>query len=226
MPIARERKRDPSNQGLNAFTTLAWETLCPFARVAEVRLLEPRIAGNVWAPLVAGVVGKAARELPRADRFGGTDVFVVQLGPPFANDLDLLARSVHTVLYHLHGALGPSRSLYTAIDSTAWDLELLGLPYFAFAFAPFYTGNHIRYSHNPTEGFLLLQPDASFDRHGISSGASNRLALSRAIEEDFETAGIHYFGSLTRTAPKSHRVIKPPSPSGIPVRWWEAPRFN
>lgn len=150
------------------------------------------------------------------------DVLAVEL-PVRANasPRHLLAQVTHSFLSGLvHYCNEDPAQLYTGIESAKWECTLMNRDFFPLVLSPVYPIDHPRHVRW-RQPVILLQPEASFTRHGISSLAQGRKRISAATEQAFLKAGKPYYGHITRDLPKSFRVIKPVSETDLPIRWWE-----
>jgi hypothetical protein len=188
-------------------------TPCPMAHTATGRFLVPPETG------VAQHWTEFLQQLNDAlDRSASSLDFIAAALPLRAERMSIkaLAAAVHAVFLHLTTPL----TLYAEIETTSWTLRTSSGDYFPILMSASYEHAHPRYLDWPAP-VLLLQPELSFARRGISSSWAKREELSLAVERRFRDLGREYFGDITRSLPKSLRVIKPLSPDDSPVRWWQ-----
>ena len=102
-----------------------------------------------------------------------------------------------------------------------WQFSFNGMRFFVTTFAPFYDLRHPRFSHAPESAFIYLQPEFSFDQHGIHSNNPQRESVKAGIRRDFLLAGYHLDVSLIEQPHEAFKYIKPLSVGDAPIRWWE-----
>lgn len=187
---------------------------CPLAAGASGKLLLPEGGGSrSWDGLLQEL------DLVLAGDGAALDFLACVLPVPLDGcGIGDLAAAVHALLLHLSSPA----DLYAGIEAPAWTLRTRSGEYFPLLMSAFYPEAHPRYLEWPTP-VLLLQPEESFGRRGISSSWGKREELSLTVERRFRQLGREYFGEITRRLPKSLRVIKPLRSSDEPVRWWRYP---
>jgi hypothetical protein len=198
------------------------ETPCPYASRAQIQCaLQPMFAlhdDGLWQSYCSSITS-VVREL--ADL---SDILAVELPVPAdASPHHLLAEITHTLLAGLiDDSKGDTRQLYDRIESTGWEYTLMDRDFFPLLLSPVYPIHHPRHLRW-RQPVILLQPESSFSRHGISSRDKGRKRLSATVECAFLRAGKRYHGHITRSLPKAYRVIKPFRMADPPIRWWDAP---
>ncbi len=188
-------------------------TPCPMAQTATGKVVVLPEAGvsQPWTEFLRQLHDALERSAPSVD-------FIAGALPVRAErmSVEALAAAVHGVLLHLTAP----PALYEGIESPSWTLRTSSGDYFPILMSVSYEYAHPRYLDWPFP-VLLLQPELSFARRGISSSWAKRNELSLAVERRFRGLGREYFGDITRSLPKSLRVVKPISPGDSPVRWWQ-----
>jgi len=188
-------------------------TPCPMAQAAtgRVLVLPEGTAAQPWTEFLRQLDDALECSAPSLD-------FIAGALPVQAErmSVEALAAAVHGVLLHLT----TPPALYGGIESPSWTLRTSSGDYFPILMSSSYEKAHPRYLDWPAP-VLLLQPESSFARRGISSSWAKREELSLAVERRFRDLGREYFGDITRALPKSLRVVKPLSPDDPPVRWWQ-----
>lgn len=188
-------------------------TPCPYAAGAKGRIVDaaaPQSIGAYVSWLVAGT------ELAGPTDFVACEVPWIDACPSSPE----FSAAIHDVLL---GVVGAGR-LYAGIETASWRLRTDDAELFPFVMSPGYATTHPRYLDWPAP-VLVLQLEDSFTRHGITSRTSRRAALSTTAERRFELAGREYFGQITRTLPRSWRVIKPLTSNDPPIAWWPIPGY-
>jgi hypothetical protein len=194
---------------------------CLYAGVADIHVylqhtfvLDDRSA---WNGYFAGA-GAFLRILPETVDIAALELPIPASGAPEG----LLARAAHTILAGLVWyASGDVRILYQGIENTAWELRLFNRNFFPLILSSAYPGNHPRYV-TWRQPVVLLQPEHSFTRHGVSSRNAERTRLSHRTEAAFRREGRRYFAEITRELPKAFRLIKPLMEESPPVVWWKS----
>lgn len=195
-------------------------TPCPYASQADVRCalhsafaLDDRVLWQTYFSTVASLVRGLA---------DSADILAIELPTPAdACPRNLLAQFAHTLLAGLfHFCNGHSRQLYAGIESSQWEYTLMNRDFFPLVLSPAYPTHHPRHVRW-RQPVMLLQPESSFTRHGISSTSVTRERISASVETAFLKAGRQYHGHVTRCLPKAYRVVKPVSEADPPIRWWD-----
>src|SRR5262245_27828798 len=168
--------------GSDELSQVLRSTPCPYAGVAAVAtyIHRPLNEGEDvgWSRYLEQAVAFVSA-LPDAIDVAAIEVPILATGRPER----LLARAVHTVIGGISCHLaGSPNGLYNGIESDGWELKLLGRDFFPLVVSPGYPLNHPRHIlwRQPV---LLLQPEDSFTRHGISSDKVDRSHVSRLAEE-------------------------------------------
>lgn len=192
---------------------------CPYAAHAEVVHVawpDPQVTSNRLDAL--------ARELSDLACHADRDLLVLQVdGSERLENVEGAARLVRALLLGLIERDRSEQALPGAeMTDPRWDFLFGAEAWFVSLFAPFYPEGHTRWSGEPDVAFVLLQPEASFRRRGISSQHPHREALSRAVADRFEAAGIHHDPVANASRPKCLRYVKPVAPNDPPVRWWDS----
>jgi hypothetical protein len=206
----------------NALIAALRATPCPYAARAEVRCASQAMVavddGVLWRTSFSSIAS-LVREL--AD---SADLLAIEL--PSLSDTcprNLLAQVTHTLLSGLFRFCnGDSRQLYAGIESGQWEYTLMNRDFFPLVLSPVYPAHHPRHV-GWRQPVILLQPESSFTRHGISSASAERERISTSVEGAFLRAGRQYHGQVTRGLPKAYRVVKPASEADPPIRWWDTP---
>lgn len=209
----------------SGFQRLVTATKCPFAARAQVALVRALANPSTLGRDIQRDATSVLAYLTGRRRAVTPDMVVVPIrSPELCKDLPSCASLLHTLVVALARAAAQSPvTIYQGIDSCDWDLVFSGVRVFVLVFAHFYPSDHIRFSHSKDTSYFCIQPDSSFDRHGVSADHEGRRELSEDVQRRFETAGVDYFPHLTRDSPKSYRFIKPLTPDAPPVIWWKSP---
>lgn len=195
---------------------------CLYSGLAEIHCyLHPAFTvhdTSIWQGYLVGVLAFIA-QLPETADIAAIEVPIIQR----SSQTDLLARAVHTVLAGLVQCSGGDlKKMYHGIESSIWEFRLLRRDFFPLAFSPGYKRDHPRYI-SWRQPVIVLQPESSFTRHGVTSKRRSRHRISIQTERAFQDAGRSYHSRITREFPKAFRVVKPCVASSEPVRWWKVP---
>ena len=197
------------------------ETACPYGHAAIVRVhmqsVFPATDSVAWREYIHAA-SSFLRELPCSVDIAALELPIVLE----AASEGMLARVANTVLAGLtlaaHGDVTP---LYENIETSGWELRLYNRNFFPLVLSPTYTRDHPRFIPW-RQSILVIQPEDSFTRHGVTSANSERLRLSERAEQAFQRNGQRYFPAITRDLPKAFRLIKPDLDGVQPVRWWNS----
>lgn len=204
----------------NALIAALRATPCPYASRAEVRCashpvfaLDNRVLWQAYFARVASLVRGLA---------DSADILAIELPTPADTcPRSLLARFTHTMLAGLfHSCNGNLYQLYASIESAKWEYTLMNRDFFPLVLSPVYPTQHPRHVRW-RQPVILLQPESSFTKNGISSASLGRERISASVERAFLKAGKQYHGYVTRCLPKAYRVVKPVSEADSPIRWWD-----
>lgn len=229
MNSRRDRNRfkpryDPSTAvALDAFSAVTDKTLCAFARRAKVWGAPDYCDDRdlVWN---ASRIASALRRFCRVAPSEGLDGFVVRLqAPSQIRSLALFAKTFFHLLSELGRAnvdAGLTDPMKGDLRSPTWRFEFAGVPFFISTFAPFYRGDHPRFSWRRDSAFIFLQPEFSFDHHGIHAKNPRRAAIKEAIRLQFSKDSIGYSIPLVEQPIESLKYIKPLEPDDPPIEWW------
>lgn len=230
MNACRDRSRfksnwDPSTAlSLDRFRETVVKTLCPFAQRAKIWGApdvddKKDFAHNVSQ--IADVLRRFCRVAPSE----GLDGFVIRLDMPaqirdltsFSSAFLELARG----LGRANKEAGLDNPMEWDISSPEWRFTFGGVSFFITTFAPFYRGDHPRFSWCRNSAFIFLQPEFSFDHHGIHSGNHKRGSIKESIRQYFSKNSIGYSSELVEQPLEALKYIKPLQLSDPPVKWWE-----
>ena len=181
-----KRKFDPSTSPvLEAFQTCIENTNCPFAPEAQLwgspgwnpsRSFE----NNVCSIIESLVMFSKAATYERLDgyviAFGDRDATsnFLELSFGFANLLFLLSRFDPNDNHCLEGN----------IEVKGWQFQFCGIRMFVSVHSPLYAKDHIRFNKSGT--FVMLQPDISFDYHGIGSKYRHSGRIKTLVRKEFQ----------------------------------------
>jgi hypothetical protein len=219
-----KRKKNKSELNvLKKYEKLRSKSLCPFARKAK---------------LYGGCVGKsqdiktAVRSImPRLielTEFGKQrklDGFVVELpADRFANNLIEFCTSFNCFLRELSKHDPSEENCFKGnILRKDWQFTFNHTRFFVTTFAPFYNPRHPRFSKLKNSAFIFLQPDYSFDNHGISRRNSQREKVKDNIRQAFQEAGSGYDIGLVKQPLEALKYIKALDVSDPSLQWWKLP---
>lgn len=206
---------------LREFANLRKATKCPFARNAKLEgIVLPKDLPITAA--AQSVVGNIVDFTNRARKNKLDGIILIVPRNPFAVDLLTFATSFNHIL-RIFAENDPTS--FNCFDqdllSENWQFSFNGIRFFITTFAPFYPDSHARFSCNEAHAFVYLQPEFSFDHHGISAGNSHRHRIKKSIRELFAQAGQAYDVALVTQPVEAYKYVKPMVLGDTPVRWWE-----
>lgn len=111
-------------------------------------------------------------------------------------------------------------SLEGDIHNPNWQFSFNGIRLFTTTFASFYPKDHPRYSPHKGSYFIFMQPEFSFDKHGIHKENKNREKIKEGIRKNFKKTGGYYDVDLIKQPIEALKYIKPISEQEEPVKWW------
>lgn len=101
-----------------------------------------------------------------------------------------------------------------------WQFRFSQTRYFVSVFAPCYPHNHPRFSCQSDAMFLFLQPEFSFDFHGIHSANRELARIKSQIRGKFSMHGSGYSGKLVDDRIEALIYILPIGKDDQPIHWW------
>lgn len=216
--IAHDPITEPS---LKNFQGIVFNTKCSFARTAKVW-------GNYEWDEMLSFERNIQNSLPSLIRFTkaadaeGLDGYVFEIKNSNLEDsFDGLCSVLKNTMDNL-SAFDPTGEnvMQTQIDHSDWQFTFNGVRLFTTTFASFYPKNHPRYS--PIEGsyFIFLQPEFSFDHHGIHKGNEKRDNIKDSIRDKFIKTGGYYDIDLIKQPIEAYKYIKPLEVGSEPIAWW------
>ena len=94
------------------------------------------------------------------------------------------------------------------------------MSFFISTFSPFYPPDHPRHSPRHDSAFIFLQPEISFDHHGVTASNPKRWSIKESIRANFEKRLSRYSVELVEQPIEALKYVKPFKVDGEPVRWW------
>lgn len=158
--------------------------------------------------------------------FGETnrlDMFIVEVRDRnYIQDVHSFASLFHRVLFTLFEVDPTSEGYLTdGITTLEWNFTYRKVKFFVSSFAPFYSRDHTRYSHQPESAYIAFQPDHCFSRRGINSKNPDRYLITEKTKANCEKMGYKYDVNLVSNTPKAVRYIHPPVLGQGFIKWWE-----
>ncbi|PIC05932.1 hypothetical protein CS060_02705 [Anoxybacillus flavithermus] len=166
---------------------------------------------------------KLLERFNRVAPFEGLDGFVIEAyGKGYGDTLENLSYTLKRVLKYLSDN-DPAKAhcMNQNILKPDWRFSFGDQTFFITTFAPCYPEKHPRYSYNPFSTFIFLQPEFSFDHHGIHSGNAKRESIKEIIRKKFRENGSEYNIDLVRQPLEAYKYVKPINVDDAPVKWWE-----
>ncbi|RKP48239.1 YqcI/YcgG family protein [Trinickia fusca] len=230
MNARRDRARfksnwDPSTAlSRDRFGAVIGKTLCPFAQHAKIwgaPDIDDKKDFAYNASQIAQVLCRFCRVAPTE----GLDGFVIRIHVP--EQIRDLA-SFSSAFFHIVAELGRASKeagwdnpMEENLSSPEWRFRFCGISFFITTFAPFYRGDHPRFSWRRDSAFVLLQPEFSFDHHGIHSNNPKRTSIKETIRQGFSRNSVGYSTDLVEQPLEALKYIKPLQLGDSPIEWWE-----
>jgi len=218
------RKNKSELTVLKKYEKLRSKSLCPFARKAK--LYGGGVGKGQDIETAAKSIMPRLIELTKFGKKRKLDGFVIELpADRFANNLVELCRSFNSLLRELANHDPAGENCFKGnILKKDWQFTFNQTRFFVTAFAPFYNPRHPRFSKVKNSAFIFLQPDYSFDNHGISRRNTHRETVKNNIRKAFQETGSGYDIALVKQPLEALKYIKALRISDPPVRWWKLPR--
>lgn len=114
------------------------------------------------------------------------------------------------------------------IGRRGWYAAFDKQPYFVTTFAPCYPSSHARFAHGVPHGYVLFQPDQSFDRHKLvphHPDDDSFDTIRQKIRKNFRAHGRPYWLPPGRFFPLGPQVVRPLNDTGFEqtLEWWKSP---
>ncbi len=230
MNLKRDKARfkahwDPTTAlSLERFRPLMAKTLCPFAQQAKIWGAPDYDEHEDVETNVSRIAAVLAR-FCRVARSEELDGFVIRLTSlAHIRQIHSLSDVFHRILASL-GRQNKVNGLQNPMDdeilTKEWRFTFSNVSFFITVFAPFYRGDHPRFSWCSKSAFIFLQPEFSFDAHGIHSHNPKREMIKIGIREEFSRSTIGYSSKLVEQPMEALKYIKPLDLDAPPVKWWK-----
>lgn len=201
------------------FDRVLQSTPCPFAK-RSVIWHAPEV-GEIDSARAVETLRRTLRGFTRACRVERIDGYLLTLPAEYGETLDELSRTTKRIVDLLARPTGTYRWNWSP-GHRRWHLRYDGHRYFVLTMAPCYPRQTSRHAFGADRTFILLQPDAAFDRavrdedYGLISWE-----VRNSIRSKYEKNGQPYDASLSESPVEAHRFVKPLLQGQGPVRWWE-----
>lgn len=230
MNLKRDKARfrshwDPTTAlSLQHFRPLIANTLCPFAQQAKV-WGAPDYDDRMDAAHNVSRIAPVLARFCRVARSQGLDGFVIRLTSlAHIRDIHSFSCVFHAILADL-GRINKTNGFHNALEdeilSERWRFTFSNISFFITTFGPFYRGDHPRFSWCSKSAFVFMQPEFSFDAHGIHIDNPKRDSIKFGIREEFSRNTIGYSAKLVEQPMEALKYVKPLNIDGPSVRWWE-----
>lgn len=214
---------DPTTvSSLKRFENIVKSTHCIFATTAKIwssPVFNQKFSIEENLKLSCEVLSR----FNRCAEYEGLDGFVIEiLGHEYGDSIQNLSKTVNKVLRYLSDN-DPSavNCMNENIIDPKWRFSFGGVTFFITTFAPCYPINHPRYSHNDGSTFIFLQPEFSFDHHGIHRENPKRESIKERVRENFKKNNSEYNVSLVQQNIEVYKYVKPIHKDEPPIAWWE-----
>eukprot|EP01063_Lacrimia_lanifica_P006625 TRINITY_DN1413_c0_g1_i2.p1 TRINITY_DN1413_c0_g1~~TRINITY_DN1413_c0_g1_i2.p1 ORF type:complete len:449 (+),score=100.38 TRINITY_DN1413_c0_g1_i2:69-1415(+) len=221
---------DPGNASLVRFAPVRQRSECIFARLAVLWGGAASAAGASLEDQARANAAPLAAFTRRSEAGEKLDGYVLEVDATVARggDVVMFGECVRALLTALSD-LDPEKAFSMRRDTVGkpgWRWCYGGAGFFVTTFAPCYPPTHSRHTHGCDAAFVLLQPEASFLRHGLPADtpqmewADPRTVRDR-IRVAFRNAGRGYFIPPTLRYPMAEHIVKPLRDDGSSVlKWW------
>jgi NTP pyrophosphatase (non-canonical NTP hydrolase) len=225
--IKRDKDRfsishDPITEiSLNRFKSTVDNTHCIFSNTAK-------IWGSYEWDSNLSLEENIDNSLPSLTRFSkcadteGLDGYVIDINEKhFTKNIEGLGEALLRTLTHISKNDPKSaNSMGVDLHDPDWQFSYHGVRYFITTFSPIYEKNHPRHTPFSDSVFIFLQPEFSFDHHGIHSGNEKREDVKEAIRTVFKKNGCPYSVDLVKQPIEAFKYLKPETINGEPITWW------
>jgi ADP-ribosylation factor-like protein 1 len=222
---------DPSKAvTLKRFEAIKTGTECPFAKSAVLWGGTTTSEGSLEEQTNA-CVPALLEFVRRSNANEKLDGFCIEIDDPQAREggPEELGACVIRVLAILSDAdpAGDAVMRASYIGARGWRFRFNKADFFVTTFAPCYPVTSSRYSFGTSRAFLLLQPEASFLRHGLplDTPETNWVApktIRDKTRTSYRDAGRPYHIPETTSYPMAEHIVKPLNDDGKEVvRWWK-----
>jgi len=230
MNIKRDKARfkahwDPTTAlSLERFRPLIANTLCPFAQQAKV-WGAPDYDEHMDVAHNISRIAPVLTRFCRIARSQALDGFVIRLtSPAHIRDIHSFSHIFRVILAEL-GRTNKINGFHNALEdeilNDKWRFTFSNVSFFVTTFAPFYRGDHPRFSWCSKSAFIFMQPEFSFDAHGIHIDNPKRESIKSGIREEFSRSTIGYSPELVEQPMEALKYVKPLDIDAPSVRWWE-----
>jgi YqcI/YcgG family protein len=211
-----------SRHPLSKFSRVIGASKCPFAQKAKLTARTIR--------LVDGLTQQVESLVPVMTKFTSVaqknklDGVVIEIEAPTGVLTLPMFCDVFNSLLRTLAARDPLQQNCFAGDVLApgWQFSFNSMRFFVTTFAPFYDPKHPRFSQSAESAFIYLQPEFSFDQHGIHAGNPQRTSIKEAIRRDFLLGGYSLDVPLIEQPHEALKYVKPLTIGDPAIRWWEA----
>lgn len=150
------------------------------------------------------------------------DGFLIEVGnAEFTGTIEALAKCLaHVLSWYAERDPSGINCLKAEIDTADWRYVFNGIPIFITVFAGFYPSSHVRYSPVPGRSYLLFQPLASLDWHGVTADDNSGGKIRNVIRQSFSKNGKPYTPIKQANTGDARRYISGFT-SDTHISWWE-----
>jgi hypothetical protein len=208
-----------SKDSTTSFLDLAEaEILCPFSRAGrhwDAPTLSMPWGSDDYLATVAADLERFLRSLDNWD-----DYVIPIRGQHAPKDLDAVARCLNWLLRGL-SARNPEGvdCMRQPVENKGWWYRFAQQRFFVLVLSDVYPQSHARSCGKLSGTFVVMQPEASFDR---ALGKLEQMVpkLIDGVRNRFRDAGRPYNPGLSQSPYEIHRYLKPLDPKAGVVRFW------
>jgi hypothetical protein len=212
---------NPSAGGPSPFNNVVRTTPCVFAR--QSRIWHSPQLNEIESLAAQQAIRCTLRGFSRACRPERLDGYLLTLPAKYGITVGRLAETTRSVVDLLVASPCARWRPCRSPRHPSWHLRFARHRYFVLTMGPCYPREHSRHSFGAAATFILLQPEAAFDRV-VRPQDSGLIAQSvrSAIRQQYHANGQAYDITITESPVEAQRFVKPLVIGGDPVRWWES----
>jgi hypothetical protein len=212
---------NPSAGDPSPFNNVVRTTPCLFAR--QSRIWRSPQLNEIESPTAQRAIRCTLRGFTHACRPERLDGYLLTLPAEYGITVGRLAETTRSVVDLLAASPCARWRPYRSPRHPGWHLRFARQRYFVLTMGPCYPREHSRHSFGAAATFILLQPEAAFDRV-VRPQDSGRIApaVRSTIRQQYHANGQAYDIAITESPVEAERFVKPLVIGDDPVHWWES----
>jgi hypothetical protein len=212
---------NPSAGDPNPFNNVVRTTPCVFARQSRIWRSPP--LNEIESPTAQQAIRCTLRGFTRACRPERLDGYLLTLPAEYGTTVGRLAETTRNVVDLLAASPCARWRPCRSPRHPGWHLRFARHRYFVLTMGTCYPREHSRHSFGAAATFILLQPEAAFDRVvRPQDGGLIPPAVRSTIREQYHSNGQTYDIAITESPIEAERFVKPLVIGDDPVHWWES----